>query len=314
MGPGLTNGNRPRVAVFAPHPLLTVTVEPRSAGVDDIHLHAGGQGVWVARMAAEMGALPVMCSFVGGEPGNLVGALLGAMPGEQRLVLTGTPSGCYVVDHRNGDRALVAQALSSAPTRHELDDLVSAACAAALESSVLVVCNPYPAEAFPAEAYTRLVCDVAGNGTAVLVDLSSPRLEHALAGKPDLVKLNDWELAEFVSGPVSKPDELRAAAGRLRDLGAGIVVVTRGAEPAFVLADGGEWELAGPRFENGAREGCGDSMMGAIAAAWAAGVGWQDALMDGAAAGAANYLRQGLGTGWRPIVASLRGRVTLRRL
>jgi len=29
------------------------------------------------------------------------------------------------------------------------------------------------------------------------------------------VKLNDWELAEFVRGPVSEPSELRAAAERL---------------------------------------------------------------------------------------------------
>ena len=93
-----------------------------------------------------------------------------------------------------------------------------------------------------------------------------------------------------------------------------MVLVTRGGDPSFVLTDEGPWELAGPRFEHGMREGCGDSMMGAIAAAWASGLGWQDALIDGAAAGAANYLRHGLGTGWLPIVASLRGRVTLRRL
>lgn len=40
-----------RVAVFAPSPLLTVTIE---AGAErpEVHLHAGGQGFWVARLAA----------------------------------------------------------------------------------------------------------------------------------------------------------------------------------------------------------------------------------------------------------------------
>ena len=34
----------------------------------------------------------------------------------------------------------------------------------------------------------------------------SPRLDSALEGRPDLVKINDWELAEYVSGPVDTPD------------------------------------------------------------------------------------------------------------
>jgi 1-phosphofructokinase len=42
---------RPRIAVFGPCPLLTVTVEALPGDRDDIHLHPGGQGVWVTRMA-----------------------------------------------------------------------------------------------------------------------------------------------------------------------------------------------------------------------------------------------------------------------
>ena len=42
-----------RIAVFTPSPLLTVTIE---LGTDrpEVHLHAGGQGFWVARLAAEV--------------------------------------------------------------------------------------------------------------------------------------------------------------------------------------------------------------------------------------------------------------------
>lgn len=38
-----------RATVFTPTPRLTITVEPEPGG-DEIHLHAGGQGVWQARM------------------------------------------------------------------------------------------------------------------------------------------------------------------------------------------------------------------------------------------------------------------------
>jgi 1-phosphofructokinase len=304
----------PRVTIFGPHPLLTITIERRDDKRDDIHIHAGGQGVWVSRMAGELGAEPVLCGFIGGETGFTLEPLLDRLPGELRLVPTATRSGCYVHDRRSGERHHLSAAWSEPPSRHELDDLFSVTTAAAVDSDVLVLCNPAPAETLPLEIYANLVSDVRANGTPVLVDLSTPRLDSALEGGPDLVKVNDWELAEYVYGPVSEPAQMRAAAERLRDAGARLVVVTRAGDPAFVLDGDEAWELIPPRFERGSREGCGDSMMGGIAAAWANGLGWQDALRRGAAAGAANFLRHGLGTGSREVVDELLPRVELRRI
>ena len=293
------------VAIFGPHPLLTITIEKRQTAGDEIHIHPGGQGVWVSRMAAELGAHPILCGFIGGETGTMLEPLLEQLPGERRVVRSSAASGCYVQDRRNGERALVSGAWSDSPSRHELDDLFSLTVAAALQSDVLVICNPMPPDVLPLEFYCNLAADVRGNGTPVLVDLSSPRLDSVLAAGPDLVKLNDWELAGFVQGPVSEPAEMRAAAERLRDAGAGTVLVTRGGAPALVLRGAQAWELVPPRFDRGAREGCGDSMMGAVAAAWAEGRDWQSSLRRGAAAGAANFLRHGLGTGSRSVVEEL---------
>jgi 1-phosphofructokinase len=300
-----------KVAVFAPHPLLSITIEDRGSEGDDIHLHAAGQGVWVARMAGELGGEPVLCGFIGGETGSVLRPLLDRLPGQRRLIETSGNSGCYVLDRRSGERRLISESHSPPPSRHELDELVSAACAAALDCQAFVVCNPYPGDALPLDVFASIVTDVGENGVPVLVDLSSPRLESALEGRPDLVKLNDWELAQFVSGPVATPTELREAAERLRDAGAGMVVVTRGGEPALVLRGEEAWRLTPPRFDRGFREGCGDSMMGGVAASLASGAEWRQALVTGAAAGAANFLRHGLGSGSDRVVEDLVPRVTL---
>jgi 1-phosphofructokinase len=302
-----------RVAVFAPHPLLTITVERRGDG-DDVHLHAGGQGVWVSRMAAELGAEPVLCGFAGGETGDVLQVLLAPLAGERRLVATTTRSGCYVVDRRDGERRVVGSALAEAPSRHELDDLLSVTTAAALGSRVLVVCNPYPGDLLPLDSYPLLTANARENGVPVIVDLSSPRLDAALEARPDIVKLNDWELAEYVAGPVDGLERRRAAAERLLAAGAGAVIVTRAAEPALVLRGDEAWELVPPRFSHGAREGCGDSMTGALAAALADGTPWERALVIAAAAGAANFLRHGLGSGSRAVVERLVEQVELRPL
>ena len=303
-----------RVAIFGPHPLLTVAVEAEGPERERVHFHAGGQGVWVARMAAELGAEPVLCGFLGGESGTLLGPLLERLPGEQRLVETTAESGCYVTDRRSGERQTLAMTLSDPPSRHELDELFSLTCAEALACGWLVVCNPIPAEALPLELYGNLVADARANGARVLVDLSSPRLDSALEGGPDLVKINDWELAAYVRGPVSEPDQMRAAAERLHAAGAQSVIVTRGEQPAFVLHEQGAWLLCPPRFERGFREGCGDAMMGALAAAWAGGETFERAAIIGAAAGAASFLRQGLGSATRAVVEELIPAVTTEPL
>ena len=53
-------------------------------------------------------------------------------------------------------------------------------------------------------------------------------------------------------------------------------------------------------------------MVGALAATLARGMRIEDALRWGAAAGATNFLRHGLGTGSRDVVADLLPRVELR--
>jgi 1-phosphofructokinase len=300
-----------RVAIFGPHPLLTVAIE-RRGGADDIHFHAGGQGVSVARVAGELGAEPVLCGFAGAEPGVPLEALLEQLPGELRLVRTAGPTGTYVVDRRGGERRMVATALSPAPSRHEVDDLFSVTAAAAVASDVLVVCNPFPGDALPLELYGDLVADARGNGTPVLVDLSTPRVDSALAAGPDVVKVNDWELAEYVVGPVGTPSELRGAAERMLAAGARAVVVTRGERPAVAFRDGEVLEVVTPRFDRGHREGCGDTMMGAMAVAWARGLGWEECLRLGAAAGAAAFLRHGLGSATVAVVEELRAAVEVR--
>ncbi len=303
-----------RITVFGPSPMLSVTIERRGTGRDDVHLHPAGQGVWLSRMAAELGAWPVLCSLFGGETGAVLEPLLRDLPGELRLVRSGSSTGCYVTDRRTGERQVLAQAYVEPPSRHEADELVATATAAALESDVLAICNPYPGDALPLEVYSDLIANARGAGVSVIADLSSPRIEVAAAAGPDLVKLNDWELAALVNGPVDTPERLRGAAERLRELGAESVLVTRAGDPALVLIGDDAWELIPPKLEAGAREGCGDTMMGAIAAALASDRELPEALIWGAAAGAVNFLHHGLGTGSRREVEELIRQVELRPL
>ena len=74
-----------------------------------------------------------------------------------------------------------------------------------------MLCNPFPSDGLPDEVYETVAADVRAAGVPVIVDLSTPRLDRVLAHRPDLVKLNDWELAEYVRGPVDGRRMLDAA-------------------------------------------------------------------------------------------------------
>jgi fructose-1-phosphate kinase PfkB-like protein len=250
---------------------------------------AAGQGVWNARMAAALDADVTLCGFAGGPTGRAVRALLECEAFASRLVATQAESGCYVRDLRGDDR-ITAFALSAEPSATEVAELRHTLDDALVGADVLVVANPLPGEALPPSAFPHAVAAGHRAGAVVVVDLSSPRLDAALPAGPDVVKLNDWELAETVVGPVDTPVLRQAAVQALLDRGAGAVVVTSGPGPVLaVRPPQAPLELLPPRLEAGCAPGCGDALTGALAAGLARHEPWQQALTRAVAAGSAQF-------------------------
>ncbi len=98
----------PRVCVFAPSPILTVTIEAANDDGDaEIHLHAGGQGFWIARLLAELDVDVVLCGSFGGETGSILRGLIDDA-GVRLVAVEGGCNGAYVHDRRGGERAELA--------------------------------------------------------------------------------------------------------------------------------------------------------------------------------------------------------------
>ena len=56
-------------------------------------MHAGGQGFWVARLAATLGADVMLCCALGGEPGRVLQGLIEAEPLTLEWRPVGPPTG-----------------------------------------------------------------------------------------------------------------------------------------------------------------------------------------------------------------------------
>jgi 1-phosphofructokinase len=304
--------NRVALAVFAPSPILTVTIEPPNGHSPEIHFHAGGQGFWVARMAAELGAHVTLCCVLGGESGRLLESLVGAQAGiELRAVWSRAANGAYVHDRRSGARVTVAEMQGRRPSRHELDELYGVIVTAALERDVTLLTGTSNGTLVDAEIYRRLARDIRGNKRRALADLSGEQLMGALAGGVELAKLNDDEAVAAGLAAGTSRSELVGALQRIRRSGARHALVTRGPEPALALADDELIELTPPRFDAVDPHGSGDSMFAALGVGLAQGHALKEALAGAVGAGALNATRHGLGSGHQSDIARIAGHVAV---
>lgn len=303
----------PRVAVFAPSALLTVTIEDGGEH-PSVHFHAGGQGVWVAHMAGSLGAEVALSTVLGGESGRLLSVLLEADGVDVHAVAGRSGNGVYVHDRRSGKRLTVAQVPAPVLERHELDELYGVALTDGLECGVACLTAPQHPAVLEPSVYTRLAADLRRNGTTVVADLTGPALEAALAAGVDVLKMSEAELVAEGWAHGTDRQAVVDAVLRLHDAGARNVVASRGSRPAMALAGDCLLELCGPCFTAADPGGTGDAMVAGIAVSLARGEDLERALAFGAAAGAINATRHGLGTGGRSQVEQLAGHVTLRPL
>lgn len=302
------------VTVLDPSPLLTVEIEPGADAEDEIHLHVGGQGFWVAQMLGVLGARPRLCGCFGGEPGRVLTGLIepATVPVGLIRVDVAEPNGAVVYDRRSGSREEIARMDPPPLSRHAVDDLYTAALGAGDPARVAVLTGPPRMDLLPADTYRRLAADWRALGVAVVADLSGPPLLAALEGGIDLLKVSHEDLISdgLAAGP--DPAQLRSALADLRRRGAGAVVISRGGEPALALVGDRVVEVVPPPLQSVDTRGAGDSMTAAMAAALSAGATLEDALRLGAAAGGLNATRRGLATGQREVIEQLVGRVELR--
>jgi 1-phosphofructokinase len=299
--------------VFAPAPELTITIE-QAGDEPDIHLHAGGQGIWQARMVATLGVPVVMCTVFGGETGDVLKGLMATEGILVKSVQADAKTSAYVHDRRDGEREEVAQAPGQTLTRHEFDELYGLALAEGLRSSATLLSGTRTNRIIEPDAYRRLAGDLRRNGCAVIADLSGEYLSAVLESGLTFVKVSHEELIDIGRAPDDSVKSLVAAMHSLRADGAESVIVSRAEKPALALIEGDVFEVILPELEPADHRGAGDSMTAGVTATLAQGGDLRTAIRIGAAAGAVNVTRHGLGTGEADVIAAVVEKVELRKL
>ena len=301
------------VCVFAPAPQLTITIEGTVDDRAELHVHPGGQGVWVARMIRTLGVQPILCSPFGGETGALVQDLARSEGLGVSGIEAGGANGAYIDDRRSGERTVLLEIPAAVLNRHELDDLYALTLETAVASGVCVITGTHADRIIHDETFRRLGADLRAHGVTVVADLSGAPLEALMQGGIDLLKISHVELE--AAGMADGSDEsILVAIDQLRAAGVVDVVVSRAEHPS-IAAIGSEWyEISTPQLEVVEARGSGDSMTAGLAVAALRGLAPVEMLQLAAAAGASGVTRHGVATGGRRMVETLRDRVEIRTI
>ncbi|MDX6645839.1 MAG: 1-phosphofructokinase [Miltoncostaeaceae bacterium] len=307
-------GSASQVAVMSPWLQLRISIVT-GTGTEplEIHVHAGGQGFWVARLVSRLGVPVTLCAPVGGESGD---ALRGLVPAEGVTLAgaDGPPNAVWISDGRGGEPATIAETEVPGLGRHAVDELVGLALAAGLDCGICVLTGALREGVLDPEVYRRLARDLRRNGARVVADLSGADLAAALEGGVDVLKLSDEELVGDGYASGDGLPELVEGIDRLRRAGAEAVVLSRADQPTIAHTGDRLIVIEPPSFEPVNPHGAGDSMTAALAAGMAHGVELSEALRLAAVAGALNVTRLGLGTGDRDAIERLRDKVKISDL
>lgn len=304
----------PRVCVLAPTPLLTVTIEPPTSEEShpEVHVHAGGQGLWVGRMAVSLGAEVVVCGPFGGETGTVLAHLAEVERLRVRPTAYAGGNGAYVHDRRDGDRREIAETPPHPLDRHELDDLYGTVLVEAMDADITVLTGADPPRILPAAVVGRLARDLRAAGQTVVADLSGRAAAAFADAGGAVLKISHEELLDGGFADSDSLEDLRDGAWRLVERGLEAVVVSRAGEPVLIVTAKEVREVSPPPITVVDHRGAGDSMTAGIAVGLGRGLTLAEAVRLGAAAGALNVTRRGLGTGRREQIERFARRVVVR--
>ena len=286
--------NRPRVTVLGSLNMdISVTVprlpEPGATVLGSAaRFTPGGKGANQAVAAARLGAGVRMAGCVGDDDfGRRLLAALREEGVDHRgvRVTADAPTGLAMisVDHAGENIITVAPGANHEVGREQV-------AAAAGHGDILVICAEIPVPAIKAALTKAARC---------ILNLAPapPDAAAIVAAGVDWLVVNETEAAAVLGRPVSGLAEAGQAAAALITAGARHAVVTAGAHGAALAGPDATATIGAFRVDAVDTVGAGDTFVGALAVALAAGIPAAEAVRAAAAAGATAATRPGAQAG-----------------
>ncbi|MGY3779113.1 hexose kinase [Isobaculum melis] len=230
---------------------------------------AGGKGLNVARVIHLLGKNVLATGIVGGELGGFMERQLSNDGIAHEFLQTDQPSrNCIAILHDDGKQTEI---LEAGPTLggQEAQQFLQHFKHQVEQVSVVTISGSLPL-GLPINFYCQLLAIAAEKQVKVLLDCSGPALEATLKSKykPYLIKPNLSELSQIVEKNLNGDiQELKAVLKDERFTGIACMVISMGAQGAFVKYHDAFYQVEIPKIEVVNPVGSGDATVAGLAVA-----------------------------------------------
>lgn len=257
---------------------------------------AGGKGVNLSRVVAEMGGDTVATGFLGGTTGLFVRAVLAEQGVRNSFVeVAGSTRTNVSVEDGTGRPPTTFNARGPEISEPELHRLLGWLEELASEASWIAIGGSLP-PGVPTDIFRTLVELGHRAGTKVLLDADGEAQRLGLEAGPDLIKPNSPECSRLLGRTIATDEEALAAVEEMyarQGGGEKIAIMSRGKRGAVMRCAEGRYLGVSPEVVPVSTIGSGDSLLGAFLWALESGKSPAESLSWGLAAGAATAMTDG---------------------
>ena len=234
--------------------------------LDSCRTSAGGKGVNVARAAALCGAKVQATGLTGGFNGQQLEALLDKDGIAHQFVHIAGETRCCIniLDQEYGSTEYLEPGCEV--LADEEQQFMQRYPQIIRDSDVVTISGSLP-QGMRKDIYGRMTAIARDMGKAVILDTSGEPLKQGIKSHPTMVKPNQDEIEQFFGIKIHNMQEVIRYAGKLWDMGIPYVVISLGKDGALLVSGDGIFRGRPPEVEAVNTVGCGDSMVGAFAAA-----------------------------------------------
>lgn len=281
--------------------------------VKSVHNSAGGKGLNVARIVHLCGEEVLATGLVGGYNGKYLEAMLTEDGIAHDFVhIDGETRSCInILDEKFGSTEYLEPGchVTEKETRKFLERFPQI-----IEGSTVVTMSGSVPSGVPQDIYRDMIMAAKEAGKQVILDTSGRLLEMGMQAKPTVVKPNQDELELLFHEKIGGREDVVAKAREIYDRGIPCVVVSLGGDGALMVCEDGVFQGIPPKIDVVNTVGCGDSMVGAIAAGLVRKWEPEKVLRYAVAVAGANALSPNTGDFERGISEQLFQRVEVIRL
>ena len=248
------------------YPLETLHLDTVNR-VDKVSKTAGGKGLNVTRVLAEIGDPVSATGLIGGSTGQFILDHLDQEIGKEFFEIQGETRNCIAILHEGQQTEILEKGPSV--SEEEGQAFLDHYEALLPDVAVVAISGSLPA-GLPIDYYSQLVERAKKAGKPVVLDCSGASLEKALVApvQPTVIKPNNEELSQLLGYEVTTDlDQLKEVLQS--DLFKGIewVIVSLGADGAFAKHGDVFYKVDIPKIEVVNPVGSGDSTVAGIASA-----------------------------------------------